>query len=119
MALLIANGVTMPEGKMTEYTVKLEDVDGPNSGRGENGVMVRDRVRSGIHTIAVTFEMLTKAQASQILSAIEPASFNCIYHDTKTATTKTGLFYAADEGHDLTANIDNSYWSGKLTFVEF
>lgn len=52
MALLKINGTELPAP--TTYSVQYSDIDSSDTGRAENGVMLRNRIRAGVAKISVS-----------------------------------------------------------------
>lgn len=73
------NGVEMPAA--TVFEPDADDLDSENSGRGEDGVMFRDRIRAGVANIKVEHEMLTRGQMNAIINAATPVSISVEYLD--------------------------------------
>ena len=52
MDILVIDGVALPTPN--EYKVQLNDLDSSDTGRTEDGVMMRNRVREGIAKISAS-----------------------------------------------------------------
>lgn len=88
MAYLLIDGVTLPAP--LPYEPEYADLDSENSGRGEDGVMKRDRVRAGVVNLAVSWQFLTDAQMTTVINALSPASFDFTFRAHTGLTTKRG-----------------------------
>lgn len=97
MSLIEIDGAALPEG-LTTYRVTLSDADGPNSGRAENAVMTRDRVRANIAKIELGWTNMTTAQVTDIIDRVTPEEFSVKYF---FGTVKTAKMYAGDKSIDL------------------
>ena len=69
------------------------DVDGANTGRTQDGTMVRDRVASKVRW-DVTCRPLYAPELAKVLQLIKPVFFTLRYTDPETNTTKMGTFYS-------------------------
>ena len=70
MDILIIGGVTLPAPN--EYKVQLNDLDSSDTGRTEDGVMMRNRVREGIAKISASWAAVSTADCARILHAVKP-----------------------------------------------
>ena len=52
MDILVIDGVVLPTPN--EYKVQLSDLDSSGTGRTEDGILVRERVRGGVAKISVS-----------------------------------------------------------------
>lgn len=115
MDLIIINGVVLPSP--TAYDVELSDVDSPDSGRMETGVMNRDRVRGDVAKIQLGFTALSTKELTTIVTAIQPEEFavTFFYGTVKTASMYSGnkqLSLKSVSGEDCT-------WNLSFNLVEF
>lgn len=70
-----------PRG-LTEYSVEVSDVDASGSGRSENGVANRDRVRGGddpVYKISVGCTNLSDEDMMDFLDAIKPEAVQVVF----------------------------------------
>ena len=77
MDILTIGGVTLPAPN--EYKVQLNDLDSSDTGRTEDGVMMRNRVREGIAKISASWAAVSTADCARILHAVKPESFDVAY----------------------------------------
>lgn len=69
------------------------DVDGPNTGRGLDGNMIRDRVGTKIR-LDCTCRPLTSSELSIVLNAIEPVFVQATYTDPMLGREVTKTMYS-------------------------
>jgi len=99
------------------YSVEYNDLDSNDTGRSENGMLHRVRVRSGIAKIKVGWEQLTTDQVNTILTAVEPASLTVIYY---FGSAKTATMYAGDKSLQLLrVNNNKAKWNLSFDLIEF
>ena len=87
------DGVEMPSP--IPYTVEVNSMDG-EAGRNNTGKMMRDFVDDKL-TIQLQWGLLTQAEASQILSAVNPKKGHVFFQATIFTVEDgeyTGTFYA-------------------------
>lgn len=89
------DGAYLPELAFGGATCTVSDVDSAQSGRNQNGEMVRDRVSVKIKW-QLSFPPLFPTLMSRLLTAVSASSFNFTYPDPRTGTTSTGKFYVGD-----------------------
>ena len=73
MEILTIDGTALPAPGA--YKVQLSDLDSSGTGRTEDGVLVRERVRGGVAKISVSWEALTTAQCAAVLNATGPGQY--------------------------------------------
>ena len=94
MEILTIDGTALPAPGA--YKVQLSDLDSSGTGRTEDGVLVRERVRGGVAKISVSWEALTTAQCAAV------------------------LMYAGDRTADLKAARDGrAVWAASVHLIEF
>lgn len=105
----------------TEYSVEVSDVDAEGTGRGENGILQRDRVRGGanaVHKIDIAWTCLTDAENTQILKAVEGESVNVRFYFAGEYLTKQ--MYASNRKVDLVAGTaDDPHWNLSFSMTEY
>ena len=115
MDILTIDGVALPAPN--EYKVQLSDLDSSDTGRTEDGVMIRNRVRDGVAKISVSWAALSTAECARVLSAVAPESFNVAYFFGKVRTAK---MYAGDRVADLRAAREGQgVWEVEVNLIEF
>lgn len=96
----------------SEYSGSLSDLD-VDSGRNINdGVMVRNRIRSEIHKLEFSYDLMTYEEAKPILNAIEPKEFNVTFFSLEKGKMITRKMFCGDKTYSYTAAIPN----GKTDF---
>lgn len=121
MNILHVNGKAIPNPQ--EITVSVQDVD-YESGRAQDGYMVRDRRRGGtkaVRKVECKFPPLSDADMSHLLKAIDDASFELSYPDPYVGAERSGKFYCGDRTAPMYTMI-NGVWqweSLSVNFVEF
>ena len=117
MALNIVsiNGVQLPTP--TTYSVDYSDVDSPDTGRSEDGMLHRSRVRSGLAKVKLEWRQLNTDKADLILNAITPDSFTVVYY---FGVQKTATMYAGDKSCELVRiSYEQAKWNIKVNLIEF
>lgn len=115
MDILLIDGVALPAPN--EYKVQLSDLDSSDTGRTEDGVMMRNRVREGIAKISVSWAALSTADCAKILNAVKPESFTVAYF---FGDMRTARMYAGDRSADLIAAREGKgVWDVTLNLIEF
>ena len=74
MDILKVDGVALPAPH--SYTVTLNDLDSADTGRTEDGMLVRQRLRGGVAKISVQWKALSTADCAAILNATAPYSIS-------------------------------------------
>lgn len=111
-------GVDMPDP--SSFSIKQADVDSENSSRNELGILQRDRVRAGVRTLSVKWSALSGADASTLLKAVKPSSFQVSFPDAEENVIKTATVYAGDKSCEY-VNTPGLGWHWNISFdnVEF
>ena len=113
--ILTIGGVTLPAPN--EYKVQLNDLDSSDTGRTEDGVMMRNRVREGIAKISASWAAVSTADCARILHAVKPESFDVAYF---FGEMRTARMYAGDRSADLIAAREGKgVWDVSLNLIEF
>lgn len=92
------NGTRLPTP--TTYRVQMADLDTENTTRDETGVLHRDRIRSGVYKIIVSWRLRSSILAS-VISLIQSSSFTVTFFDTNTMTYQTKTMYAGDRESEV------------------
>lgn len=92
------NGTRLPTP--TTYRVQMADLDTENTTRDETGVLHRDRIRSGVYKIIVSWR-LRSSQLASIISLIQSSSFTVTFFDTNTMSYQTKTMYAGDRESEV------------------
>lgn len=123
MYLLKVNGTILPTPLDDGYTVSRQDLDSSTTGRAEDGIMYRDRVRAGVYKVECKW-MLTMEDLSSVVSTIAGDSFTLEFFDLTTCKYVSGTFYAGDRSASIVNYIDEAD-TGKAmcelscNFIEF
>lgn len=115
MALLRINGTELPAP--TDYSVQYSDIDSSDTGRSENGVLLRNRIRAGVAKISVSWKMLSQSETDTVLHAVSGESFSVEYYGGDSAAT----MYAGDKSLQLVSiDTNNTAWySVSVNLIEF
>lgn len=115
MEILKIGGVALPAPH--SYKVSLSDLDSADTGRTEDGVLVRARVRGGVAKISAAWRALSTEQCAAILNATAADRFTVAYF---FGETRTAEMYAGTRTADLVAARDGqAVWEVELDLVEF
>lgn len=101
MEILNIDGTALPAP--SAYKVQLSDLDSSGTGRTEDGVLVRERVRGGVAKISAGWAALSTADCAKVLNATAPDSMTVQYFFGGVRTAK---MYAGDRTADLKAARD-------------
>ena len=115
MEILTIDGAAMPTPD--SYKVQLSDLDSSGTGRTEDGVLVRERVRGGVAKIAVHWYALSTQECAAILNATAPDSFSVEYF---FGSPRTATMYAGDRTAALrAARQGQAVWEVSMNLVEY
>ena len=115
MDILVIDGVVLPTPN--EYKVQLSDLDSSGTGRTEDGILVRERVRGGVAKISVSWAALSTADCARVLNATAPDSMQVQYF---FGEMRTARMYAGDRTADLKAARDGrAVWAASVHLIEF
>ena len=113
--VLTIGGVVLPPPM--KYTVEYNDLDSSDTGRTEDGLLHRTRIRHDVAKIKVSWEQLTTDKADLILTAIAPDSFTVVYY---FGTQKTATMYAGNRSCELRRiNCNQAKWNISFDLIEF
>lgn len=113
--ILSINGVQLPAPM--SYSVEYNDLDSEDTGRSEDGMLHRVRIRSGVAKIQVSWQQLTTEKATLILNAITPDSFTVTYF---FGVQKTATMYAGNQTCELIrVNHGQAKWNIGFNLIEF
>ena len=103
--MIIVDGFTIPTP--TEYTVDIEELS--KSERNANGLLIKERIAFK-RKLNMSWAYLTAADASSLLSRLNPSFVSVVYPDPETNINQTGTFYAGSK-----SNGGVLYQGGKMT----
>lgn len=94
-----------------EYTPEIYDVDAATTGRNAAGTMIRDRVARK-HKFNYKFPPLSQADATEILAAVQDASFTLTTASPETGAKTNYTVYVGDRSLPVywMPNHDNASW---------
>lgn len=115
MEILNIDGTALPAP--SAHKVQLSDLDSNGTGRTEDGVLVRERVRGGVAKISAGWAALSTADCAKVLNATAPDSMTVQYFFGGVRTAK---MYAGDRTADLKAARDGqAVWEVAVNLIEF
>lgn len=115
MEILTVDGVALPAPN--EYKVVLSDLDSAGTGRTEDGVLVRERVRGGVAKITASWSALSTEDCARVLNATAADRLEVAYF---FGETRTASMYAGDRTADLVAaRPGRAVWSVALSLIEY
>lgn len=113
--ILTIDGVVLPPPM--KYSVEYNDLDSSDTGRTEDGMLHRVRVRHDVVKIKVSWEQVSTETANLILGAIAPDSFEVTYY---FGTQKAATMYAGNRSCDvLRINYNQAKWNISFDLIEF
>lgn len=113
--IISIDGVELP-APMT-YSVEYNDLDSDDTGRSEDGMLHRVRVRSRVAKIKASWKQLDQEKADLILTAIAPDEFEVVYY---FGTQKTATMYAGSQSCEcVRVNNGQAKWNVSFDLIEF
>ena len=102
----------------TEYSLELQDIDSEDTGRGETGYMVRERVREGIYKLSLVFTNITSDDVLLMKEAISPASIDVTLFDGSDVTVQ---MYVGNRSLKLKSidDLGNCFWDMSFNLTQF
>lgn len=102
----------------TKYSLTVQDINSGDSGRGETGVMSRERVRAGVYKLSLEFTNITSADVLKIKNAISSEEIKVTFFD---GSDVSAIMYAGDRSLDLKSVDDesNCFWDTSFNLVEY
>lgn len=116
MYMLIADGVRLPSPDV--YEVPTGDLDSEGSGRNEEGIMQRDRIREGARTIKVGWFSLTEEETAIVLSATKKEKFDLQYLDPELGIVTKSVYAGPKENKLIYLSETEKRWSVRFNFIE-
>lgn len=110
------DGVYIPPP--TELSISLEDIDMKSGRNIKDAVMYRNRLRSDIKKISLTYTIDDTDSISKLLRMIEPESFNVELFDLKNNKRMVKSCYAGSKSYKLIC-VDRVWVNGfKVNLIE-
>ena len=102
----------------TEYSLDVQDIDSSDTGRGETGYMMRERVREGIYKLSLAFTNITSDDVLAIKEAISPEQLEVTLFDGSSVTVN---MYAGNRTLKLKSIDDQStcFWDMSFSLTEY
>lgn len=102
----------------TKYSLDIMDIDSEDTGRGETGYMMRERVREGIYKLSLGFTNITSDDVLDIKRAISGDEINVTLFDGDYVSVK---MYSGNRTIDLKSVDDeaNCFWDMNFSLTEF
>lgn len=102
----------------TSYDLEVSDIDGPETGRGETGVMDRERVRAGVYKINVEFQNITSLEVLRIKESVAPEKITVEFFDGNTVSAQ---MYVGNRKVTLKSIDDesNCFWDVSFSLTEY
>lgn len=100
------NGVVLPAPVDLDYS--LEDLDADSERDVKSGILDRNRIRSDVFKLSLTYGCDDLVTISKVLQAISPATFNVELFDIKSNKRVTKKMYAGPKSTKLICN--NGVW---------
>ena len=110
--MIKANGVVLPAPISIDYS--LEDLDADSERDVNTGRLSRNRIRSDVFKLSVTYAMDDVATVSKVLKAISPATFSVELYDLKSGNRVVKTMYAGPKSMQMICN--NGVWVKGLKF---
>ena len=115
MQLIVIDGTPLPTP--SEYKVQLSDLDSSGTGRTEDGVLIRERVRGGVAKLNLSWAALSTAECAAVLNATAPDSVQVAYF---FGEMRTAQMYAGDRTAELKAAREGqAVWDVAVNLIEF
>ncbi|MGN0535743.1 MAG: DUF6711 family protein [Eubacterium sp.] len=105
MTVLKINGQTFRQPATMK--VDIQDIDSSESGRNQQGDMMRDRVVGGANAkrkISCTWKGLYQNEISALLKAMDDVSFQITYPDPYVGDMRTATVYVGDRSAPIWRN---------------
>lgn len=106
------NGVELPAPIDMEYS--LEDLDADSERDVNSGILDRNRIRSDVFKLSLSYSMESPEAVSKVLKAISSATFSVELFDIKNNKRVTKTMYAGPKTSQLILN--DGVWVKGLKF---
>lgn len=118
------DGVKMPTPSSYEFTEA--DFDSSDSTRSETGVLIRKRIRRGVHTVLCKWNAITTEDLRIIMNAVKPERiqvnvFDPLSEEEDHMTTYTGYAQATRKATIVIPRYNpmETLWSYECSFIEY
>lgn len=123
MAIITIDSVPMPSPAAGGYKVSIADLDSENSSRNEAGELSRERIRSGVYKIEITW-WVSAADYAVVIAALAPEKISVTFFDPNTGAYQTRDMYTGDRSGSLRTYIDGanpeaSQWELTANLTEY
>ena len=121
MDFITIDSIALPTPFNGGYSISRSDLDSENSNRSQSGYLRRQRIRSGIYKLEITWRV-KQSELKTITDAIEPTEFSCTFYDGTTNSYKTCTMYASDRSASLVlrdSTDSNSIWDLTVSLIEY
>lgn len=106
------NGVVLPSP--IDFSYNLEDLDADSQRDVQSGILDRNRIRSDVFKISLTYGINDMDTVSKVLKAISPPTFVVELFDIKNNNRTTKTMYAGPKTAQMVCN--NGVWIKGLKF---
>lgn len=106
------NGADIPAPVSLDYS--LEDLDADSERDVNRGILNRNRIRSDVFKLSLTYAMNDLAQTSSILKSISPETFSVELLDVKSNKRVIKTMYAGPKSMQMICN--KGVWIKGLKF---
>lgn len=107
-----ADGVVLPAP--INLDINLEDLDADSERDVASGVLGRNRIRSDVYKVSLTYGIDDVENVKKVLEATSKETFPVELFDVKTCTRKTKTMYAGAKSMQYICN--NGVWIKGLKF---
>lgn len=107
-----ANGVILPAPISIE--LNMEDLDADSERDVKNGILDRNRIRSDVFKLSLTYGLNDMNSVSTVLKAIAVPTFDVELYDIKSGTRTIKKMYAGPKAMQFICN--NGVWIKGLKF---
>lgn len=119
MATITIDGVGLPEP--TSLKLPELDLDSEGTGRNEEGILQRDRIRQGVLKCELEWKKITTAQLALIKSVVTPDKFTVSFPEDLEIPAKD--MYAGDRTIELVnykdSDADKLRWNISFNLTEY
>ena len=115
MELLKVN--SLPVHDIIKYSVKRQDLDGPDSTRSETGVLSREIIRQGVFTLEIAVTFYSDAELNALINELKQEVINTDFYFGSAQSIQA---YSSNQTIDLKTNTDGTpYWDISFNIIEY